>query len=277
MASESVSIAAGYALHMVGTIALGAATEFPDVLRGEQVAAVSLSSPEEAATERQGRISGRAPWVAPATERGVAIVGALSGGDGDLSAFAVRLDLPGVAIEPIRTAALKGLACAHVSLTSAPGRDLGSTLPTMARMRILIASIGLGIARRAVREALAAARAAGELKGRDDRTRRAAGEQTAQGLLADAATELDAALMLVWKAAAGSRLSLSEASMAKLAATSAAQRAVERATQVVGASTFEAGHIVARLTQDVRGLELFAGRTEALRAAVAEAILPVNP
>jgi alkylation response protein AidB-like acyl-CoA dehydrogenase len=95
-----------------------------------------------------------------------------------------------------------------------------------------------------------------------------------QGLLADAATELDAAALLTWKAATAPRLSLADASMAKLAATEATQRAVARATQVLGADTFRHGHIIERLAQDVRALELFAGRTEALREAVADAVLP---
>jgi alkylation response protein AidB-like acyl-CoA dehydrogenase len=95
-----------------------------------------------------------------------------------------------------------------------------------------------------------------------------------QGLLADAATELEAATLLTWKAATASELSLADASMAKLAATEATQRAVARATQVVGVDSFRSGHIVERLAQDVRALELFAGRTEALREAVALETLP---
>ena len=91
-----------------------------------------------------------------------------------------------------------------------------------------------------------------------------------QGLLADAATELDAAMLLTWRAAAASTLSLADASMAKLAVTEATQRAVARATQVVGADSFRDGHVIERLAQDVRALDLFAGRTEALREAVAE-------
>jgi alkylation response protein AidB-like acyl-CoA dehydrogenase len=62
--------------------------------------------------------------------------------------------------------------------------------------------------------------------------------------------------------------------MAKLASTGAVQRAVERATQVVGADSFQRGHIIERLAQNARALELFAGRTEALREAVAEEELP---
>ncbi len=62
--------------------------------------------------------------------------------------------------------------------------------------------------------------------------------------------------------------------MAKLAATEATLRAVTRATQVIGVDSFQRGHIIERLTQDVRALELFAGRTEALREAVAGGVLP---
>jgi alkylation response protein AidB-like acyl-CoA dehydrogenase len=131
----------------------------------------------------------------------------------------------------------------------------------MTRIRILIAAAGLGIGTRALHEALATARTAHTA---------AAGEQTVQGLLADAATDLDAARLMTWKAANAEPLSLADASLAKLMATAAAQRAVERATQVVGVESFQRGHIIERLAQDVRALELFAGRSEALRAAVAE-------
>jgi alkylation response protein AidB-like acyl-CoA dehydrogenase len=275
MAYESVSTATTFALHTVGVLSLAGHDGFSDVIRGEHVAALSLSSSEESAVERERRLSGRAAWVAPMTAHGVAIVGARV--DGDLAAFAVRLDSEGVAAKVITTAALRGLVCSHVVFTNTPCVGIGPTTPIMARMRLLISAVGLGIGRRALREALATARAAGELNPGPDSGQRAAGEQTVQGLLADAATELDAGAVLTWRGASAGTLSLAEASMAKLAVTAAAQRAVERATQVVGGMTLEAGQIIERLAQDVRALELFAGRTEALRAAVAEEILPTSP
>jgi alkylation response protein AidB-like acyl-CoA dehydrogenase len=143
---------------------------------------------------------------------------------------------------------------------------IGSPKPVMARVRVLLAAAGIGMGRRAAREALKAAMAYGRTG--------AGGEQTVQGLLADAATELDAAMLLVQQAALRSPMSLAQASMAKLAASEAAQRAVARATQIVGAESFREGHILEQLTQDVRALELFAGRTEALREAVADEVLP---
>ena len=262
MASESPAAAVIFALHSATALAVSGDDRFSSFFRGEAVAAVGLSS-DDMPVEEGERLSGRAPWVAPITDRGVAVVAPRSGGA--RAAYAVALDAPGVSVERVQTAALEGLVCGHVTLRGVACSSIGPTLPIMARTRVLIAAAGLGIGRRALREALATARAAHTV---------AAGEQTVQGLLADAATDLDAAKMPMWKAAASRTPSLAEASMAKLAATAAAQRAVERATQVVGADSFRRGHIVERLAQDVRALELFAGRTEALREAVAEEVLP---
>jgi len=262
LARESPAAAVIVALHTGTALAVAGDARFSSLFLGETVAAVGLSS-DDVPVEQGGRVSGRAPWVAPIADRGIAVVGLRRGTE--RVAFAVPFDAPGVTIETVGTAGLAGLVSGHVTFADARCEPIGATLPIMTRIRILIAAAGLGMGRRALGEALAAARAA--------RTA-AAGEQTVQGLLADAATELDAAMLMTWKAASGAALSLADASLAKLMATGAAQRAVERATQVVGIDSFQRGHIIERLAQDVRALELFAGRTEALRAAVAEEILP---
>lgn len=263
VAYESSAAAMAFALHSGVVLALGPDDRFTALVRGETVGAIALST-DDLPSEQGGRLTGRALLVGPLTDRGLAIVGA-RGGDA-LAACAVSLDAPGTAVEPMRTAALRGFVCGHVVFSGVPCTAVGATIPFMARVRILLAATGLGMGRRALREALHASHG--------HRGRGAGGEQTVQGLLADAATELDAATMLTWKAAASPRPSLAEASMAKLAATEATQRAVARATQVVGADSFRRGHVVERLAQDVRALELFAGRTEALREAVADEILP---
>jgi len=211
-----------------------------------------------------GRLNGRATWVGPMATETALIVGAAQGDE--TVACAVAPDAPGVAELQLRAAGLHGFACSDLIFTGTPCVALGSPKPVMARVRVLLAAAGLGMGRRAVREALKAAIAYGRTG--------AGGEQTVQGLLADAATELDAAMLLVQQAALRSPMSLAQASMAKLAATEAAQRAVARATQIVGAESFREGHILEQLTQDVRALELFAGRTEALREAVADEVLP---
>ena len=263
LAYESSAAGVSLALHAGVTAGLDGNRRFADLDSGEVVGAIALSS-DDVPVEQDGRLSGRAAWVTPLTPLGVAVLGMRSG-DG-LAAAAVSLNAPGVMQEPVDTAALGGVVCGHVRLDGAPFVAVGPTMPFMSRVRILLAAAGLGMGRRALREALIAAHG--------HTGHGAGGEQTVQGLLADAATELDAAMLLTWKAAAARELSLAEASMAKLAATEATQRAVARATQVVGADSFRRGHIIERLAQDVRTLELFAGRTEALRDVVAIEILP---
>jgi len=263
VAWESAGAAVALALHTAVTNGLPDNDAMRSLARGNMAGAIALSSDEVPAVH-QNTLFGRASWVTPLTDRGLAIVGVR---DADsLVAALVRLDGAGVTQEPVETAGLGGLVCGHVRFERTPFAPAGATQPFMSRARVLLAAAGLGMGRRALHEALEVAR--------QHRDRGAGGEQTVQGLLADAATELDAARMLTWKAAAASTLSLADASMAKLLATEATQRAVARATQIVGADSLRAGHIVERLAQDVRALELFAGRTEALREAVAMDTLP---
>jgi acyl-CoA dehydrogenase len=267
LACESASAAVALALHTSIVLSVAGDERFTALARGETVAAVGLSS-DDVAIEHAGKLSGRASWVGPITARGVAVLGVRrgSGEDALRSAVVIGFEQPGVAIDEVRTAALSGFVCGHLRLDDVPFSEIGSPLPIMARIRTLLAAAGLGMGKRALREAMQTART--------QSYRGAGGEQTVQGLLADAATELDAATLLTYKAATSPTVTLADASMAKLAATEATQRAVARATQVVGADSFRGGHVVERLAQDVRALELFAGRTEALREAVAEGALP---
>ena len=262
-------IEAAGAEHPVGAVTLalqvavnvslaGAVTLKPSTGRG--VALSSETKPELDGTS----LTGRAMWVGPLAGETALIVGAAQNGEN--VACAVAPGAAGIAIEPIHAAGLHGFDCAQLTFDRTPCAVIGSPKPVMARVRTLLAAAGIGMGRRAAREALTAAVAYGRTG--------AGGEQTVQGLLADAATELDAAMLLVQQAALRSPMSLAQASMAKLAATEAAQRAVARATQIVGAESFREGHILEQLTQDVRALELFAGRTEALREAVADEVLP---
>lgn len=260
LAAELPAAGAALALHTASALSVTSDVHADALFRGDAVAALTLAT-DEVPTERDHALTGRASWVAPIAHRGIAVIGARR--DGALVACVVELDDSSVTIDRVPTAALSGLVCGHLTLTDTRSYAVGPTLPAMARARILIAAVGLGIGRRAVRESL------GTVRG----SRGAGGEQTVQGLVADAATDLEAAMLLTWKAAS-SPLSLADSSMAKLAAVVAAQRAVERATQAVGAESFRSGNIIERLAQDVRALELFAGRTEALREAVAEVELP---
>lgn len=259
-ASSTAGIA--LALHLSVLRSIGDHPGADTLGRGEEVGALALSADEH--PQGGPQLSGRASWVAPLTPTGLAVVGAAT--NGELAAYAIRLDAPGVTMETIDTPALAGMTWGHLALQSARALSIGPTPPIMSLARLLLAAAALGMGSRALLEALHVARSL-------NRTG-AGGEQTVQGLLADAATELDAARLLTWRAAAiPGGPTLAAASLAKLAATEATQRAVLRATQVIGGDSFRRAHVIDRLARDVRALELFAGRTEALREAAAAELL----
>lgn len=262
LACQSAAAGMVLALHTTVLLAVPGDDRFTSLARGEIVGALALSS-EDVPVSEGARLSGRAAWVGPVTSGGIAIVGARQGAQ--VVACACALDGHGVHVTEMSTSGLPGFIWASVLFAGTPCIATVETTGIMACARTLIAAVALGIGNRALCESLAVVH----------REHGAGGEQTVQGLLADTATELDAARMLTWKAAGkGSNVSLADGSMAKLAATTAAQAAVVRATQVVGVDSFRRGHVIEQLTQDVRAIELFAGRTEALREAVADEELP---
>lgn len=95
-------------------------------------------------------------------------------------------------------------------------------------------------------------------------------------MLADAATDLEAARMLTYKAAdARQRLARRavEASMAKLFASEAAHRAADKAMQILASHGYRRGSNVERLFRDVRATEIYQGTSEVQRMVIAEYLL----
>jgi acyl-CoA dehydrogenase len=101
--------------------------------------------------------------------------------------------------------------------------------------------------------------------------------QLTQAALADMATELDAARLLVYRAAsmkdAGAARVTREAAMAKLFATEAAQRIVDRAVQIHGGVGVQRGSIVERLYREVRAPRIYEGTSEIQRLVIARDLL----
>src|SRR4029450_8053993 len=100
--------------------------------------------------------------------------------------------------------------------------------------------------------------------------------QAIQWMLADSATELDAARMLMLKAAdARSRSDRPalEAAMAKLAASEAAHHAADRAMQVFASQGYRRGSVVERLFRDVRATEIYHGTAEGQEMVTADHLL----
>jgi hypothetical protein len=91
-------------------------------------------------------------------------------------------------------------------------------------------------------------------------------------VVADVATEIDAARLMTYKAARTQNEA--DVALARLMATSAANRAVDAAIRVVGASALAGGSVIERLARDVRALSVLGANEDAQRAVAAEGLLP---
>ncbi len=235
-------------------------------------------------------LHGRKVWVANAEAADVVLVFAATQpgirGRG-VSAFVVPMDAPGLR----RTATadslgVRGLGCMDLELDNvtvdtdamlgSPGDGFRIALWALDGGRVAIAAQALGVGTAALNEALAYAK-----------TREAFGQpignyQAIQWMLADMATELDAARMLTLKAAGTVERTRSadvhgergaDAAMAKLFASEAAHRAADKAMQILASNGYRRGSTVERLFRDVRATEIYQGTSEVQRMVIAEHIL----
>jgi butyryl-CoA dehydrogenase len=261
---------------------------------GDAIGAFALSEPDagtDAANQKTQavktgdgyRISGRKVWVANADVASVAIVLARTRpglrGKG-ITAFVVPMDTPGMTrIARADSLGVRGLGCMDLDLDVVVGdrQVLGSVdhgfrlaMWALDGGRIAIAAQALGIGEAAITEALAYA------KQREVFGQPIANYQAIQWMLADMATELEAARMLTWKAAVTrvhqERGGL-ETAMAKLAASEAAHKAADRAMQILASAGYRRGSVVERLFRDVRATEIYQGTSEAQRMIIASGVL----
>ena len=229
-------------------------------------------------------LNGRKVWVANAAAADVIVVFAAtqpgSRGRG-ISAFLVPADTPGLT-RHITTDSLgvRGLGCMDIelqdvrlgadALLGAPGAGFQVAMWALDGGRVAIAAQALGVGAAALDEALDYARRR-EVFGQP-----IGNYQSIQWMLADMATELDAARMLTLKAADArtrdSRVTL-EAAMAKLYASEAAHRAADKAMQILASKGYRRGSVVERLFRDVRATEIYQGTSEVQRMVIAEHIL----
>lgn len=131
------------------------------------------------------------------------------------------------------------------------------------RHYLAMGAVCLGIGRAALDEAIGAARARGD---------RPAGEPAdpPHWALADAATDVDAARLLVLSAAADAGL---PAPAALVHAATAAGRAVDAALRIVGPEAYRPGSVLERSARDVRAAWLILGTEDGTRRAAADALL----
>jgi butyryl-CoA dehydrogenase len=156
------------------------------------------------------------------------------------------------------------------ALLGTPGQGFQIAMWALDGGRVAIAAQALGVGTAALQEAIQYA------KGREVFGQPIANYQAIQWMLADAATDLEAARMLTLKAAdTRDRQSRStfEASMAKLYASEAAHRAADKAMQILASQGYRRGSTVERLFRDVRATEIYQGTSEVQRMVIADHIL----
>ena len=144
-------------------------------------------------------------------------------------------------------------------------------LATLDVFRCTVGAAAVGMARRGLEEAVSYAGT------RIQFGAPLAALQGVQFLLAESATEIEAARLLVHKAAAakdaGAERISYEAATAKLFATEAAQRAIDRCLQVHGGYGLLKGVPLERLYRDIRALRIYEGASEVLKLVIARHLL----
>jgi alkylation response protein AidB-like acyl-CoA dehydrogenase len=230
-------------------------------------------------------IDGQKQWITSGTHAGVFVVwartGDLAAGTKAISCFLVEGKTPGIRIgkhedkmglRASSTVAL-GFEGVRVPKSALLGEVNGGFKIAMMALdggRIGIASQSLGIGYAALEEAVAYA------KERKQFNKPIGDFQGIQWPLADTKTELDAARLLTLRAAwlkESGKMFSKEAAMAKLYASEAAGRAVDRCLQVHGGYGYVKDFPIERHYRDARVTRIYEGTSEIQRVVVARSVL----
>jgi alkylation response protein AidB-like acyl-CoA dehydrogenase len=269
---------------------------FPRVASGEKLASLALTEPGAGSdlqggvltrVERDGDqwvINGSKMWVTNAGISDYIITLVRSdpkGGSHSLSMIIVPTETKGVYIGPEeKKMGLKGSPTHAVTyedvrvpfenLLGEEGRGLHQALTTLDGGRISIGGVSVGLARAALEEATRYANerfAFGKPIGN---------HQSVQNMLADAATEIQAARFMVyftaWLKDQGRPYS-TEAAMAKLFASEMGERVCRNAIQIFGGYGYSSEYSVERIYRDIRLMTIGEGTSEILRMVIARQLL----
>ncbi len=265
----------------------------PMVARGEAIAAFALSEPQagsdvaamQCAARREGDgyvIDGDKMWISNGGIADFYVVFARTGeapGSRGISAFVVDADNPGLSIaeridviapHPLARLAFRGCRVGAGALIGEAGQGFKVAMATLDVFRTSVGAAALGFARRAFDEAIVHAQ---------QRTlfgQALAKFQLTQAKLAEMATGIDSAALLIYRAAwqrdQGGKVTR-EAAMAKMHATETAQKVIDAAVQMFGALGVVSEHPVERLYREIRALRIYEGATEVQQLIIARELL----
>jgi butyryl-CoA dehydrogenase len=272
----------------------------PDLATGKKIGCFALSEPEagsDAAAQRTTAVrkgsgfilNGTKNFITNAPAADVMLVAANTGppaeagqkGSRGISIFLVPTDAPGVKIgKPDDKLGIRAAVSAQVFLTDcavgedallgAEGEGFKIAMRALDGGRIGIAAQAVGIARAAFEDAVRYAQE------RKTFGQPIADHQAIQFKLADMSTEIEAARLLLWRAAAkkdsGARYTR-EAAMAKLFASEVANRVAKEGVQVFGGYGYLADFPAERHYRDAKITEIYEGTSEIQRLVIASSLL----
>jgi acyl-CoA dehydrogenase len=261
---------------------------------GKAIAAFALTEPKsgsdvaniELAARRDGDtyvLDGEKTWISNGGIADVYTVFARTGeapGAKGLSAFIVPADTPGleiaerletVAPHPLARLAFKECRIPVTAMIGKPGEGFRIAMSVLDVFRPTVAAAALGFARRALDETVSRVQA-----------RRLFDAplfdlQMVQGHVADMALDIDAAALLVYRAAwlkdSGAARISREAAMAKLFSTDHAQQVIDKAVQLHGGDGVRRGHVMESLYREIRALRIYEGASDVQKVIIARQTL----
>jgi alkylation response protein AidB-like acyl-CoA dehydrogenase len=265
----------------------------PAVAAGTSIAAFAISetgagsdlSAMQTTARRDGGsfvINGEKTWISNAGIAGYYVVFCRwpEGGDRSFIALIVDAGAPGLDVSglidvmaphPLGTLTFTNCRVPADAVIGEPGKGMRVALGTLDVFRTTVGAAALGFARRALDEAVR------HVKQRVAFGKALADFQLTQARIADMATAIDAAALLVYRAAwtrdGGADRVTREAAMAKLVATETAQQVIDSAIQLLGARGVVAGEPVERLYREIRALRIYEGTSEIQKIVIAGQVL----
>ncbi|MBN8245037.1 acyl-CoA dehydrogenase family protein [Nitratireductor aquimarinus] len=257
---------------------------------GKALSAFALSEPRSgsdvanmdmAATRDGGDyvLSGEKTWISNGGIADLYTVFARTGeapGARGISAFLVPADTPGlevaerldvIAPHPLARLAFNDVRVPASAMIGKPGDGFKIAMSVLDVFRSTVGAAALGFARRALDETLDRA-GSRELFGAP-----LFDLQMVQGHIAEMALDIDAAALLIYRAAwtkdMGAPRVTREAAMAKLFATDRAQEVIDKAVQIHGGDGVRRGHIVESLYREIRALRIYEGASDVQKVVIA--------
>ncbi|MCL4165781.1 UNVERIFIED_CONTAM: hypothetical protein GTU68_008251 [Idotea baltica] len=224
-------------------------------------------------------LNGQKTWISNGGIADVYTVFARTGeapGAKGLSAFIVPANTPGLTVaerletiapHPLATLDFTDCRVPAANLIGQSGAGFRIAMSVLDVFRPTVAAAALGFARRALDESL--------FRVNDRKIQNAAlfDLQMVQGHIADMALDVDAAALLVYRAAwmkdSGTPRITREAAMAKLFSTDRAQTVIDKAVQLHGGDGVKSGQKVEELYRDIRALRIYEGASDVQRVVIA--------